>query len=330
MGLLEPDVRHRGADGQALSGRWRWSIIRRGPGCDGWAVRPDGDWNGASTAADRLHLRLWQPDLVGVARRDRGSSWRWPCRCAFRPSSAMCAWNDRSPTGFTALGLAQGRRGRGRPHDQRRDLSRRAPATSAEFDAREPGYAASDARAMLQPVSWLAVPIDCRVLPIGMFPPTGRCRKAFARSDCAFPILQSYVDVVVTGGLEYGPFRRRAPGNHRGLVALLAGRSHAWVAALGFPARMARDRRAARGPPGSWGRQMLRSANCRSATRPRSACHGAAPTGTAAIAGAEARRGATRSSHAWSDPVTDSPIHPRKGRRALAPTRRSGPKPWRE
>jgi hypothetical protein len=115
-------------------------------------------------------------------------------------------WNDRSPTGFTALGVRKadaggaGRTINGVVYPVDAD-------DMAEFDAREAGYVRVEIpHRMLQPVSWLAVPREGR---IWMYVPTGQERGGgVARSgpDCAaYPILQSYLDVVVTGALEYGP-----------------------------------------------------------------------------------------------------------------------------
>ena len=114
-------------------------------------------------------------------------------------------WNDRSPTGFTAMGVRKvgvgeaGRTINGVVYPV-------GGGDMAEFDDREAGYDRVEIPPrMLQPVSWLAVPSEGR---IWMYVPTGQRRGGDAGpilADCAYPILQSYVDVVVTGGLEYGP-----------------------------------------------------------------------------------------------------------------------------
>lgn len=114
------------------------------------------------------------------------------------------AWNDRSPTGFTALGLRKVG-----PGETGRTVNGVLYAVDAhdmaEFDAREHGYARVHVpQTALQPVSWLAVPSHGQ---IWTYVPAERAHKhgmARPEADSAFPILQSYVDVVVAGGLEFG------------------------------------------------------------------------------------------------------------------------------
>jgi cation transport regulator ChaC len=111
------------------------------------------------------------------------------------------SWNDRSPTGFTALGVHKVV-----PHRRGRTVNGVVyPVTAADlaaFDARELGYTRIEIPAqMLQPVSWLAVPEAGRIWTY--LPKSDGHRHQ--GPDWAFPILQSYLDVVVTGGLEHGP-----------------------------------------------------------------------------------------------------------------------------
>ena len=110
------------------------------------------------------------------------------------------SWNDRSPTGFTALGVHKVA-----PHRPGRTINGVihpvGAADLAAFDARELGYARIEVPAgMLQPVSWLAVPQDGR---IWMYLPKADGHR-HQGPEWAFPIVQSYVDIVVAGGLEYG------------------------------------------------------------------------------------------------------------------------------
>ena len=156
-------------------------------------------------------------------------------------------WNDRSPTGFTAMGVRKvgvgeaGRTINGVVYPV-------GAGDMAEFDDREAGYDRVEIPPrMLQPVSWLAVPSEGR---IWMYVPTGQRTGGTpaGSADCAYPILQSYVDVVVTGGLEYGPDfaaeirRRPRAGRLTGstIVGLAAG--------PGSSSGMARDRRSPRRP----------------------------------------------------------------------------------
>ena len=108
------------------------------------------------------------------------------------------AWNDRSPTGFTAMGVRKvgvGEAGRTingvvYPVDA---------ADMAEFDDREAGYDRVEIPArMLQPVSWLAVPSEG---PVWMYCPDGPAPGAGCsaiRHDCASPDPRGPTRVAVT------------------------------------------------------------------------------------------------------------------------------------
>lgn len=113
-------------------------------------------------------------------------------------------WNDRAPSGFTALGL--------------RKADSSMPATTingvlfpvvggdiAAYDKREEGYARIEiSRSNIEALSWQGLPKEGRIwvyIPVrsgsepgvGLPLPNGR-----------YPLLQSYIDVVVEGALEYG------------------------------------------------------------------------------------------------------------------------------
>ena len=114
-------------------------------------------------------------------------------------------WCSRSASGFTALGL-------------RRPASGETAMTingvlypvvgsdMAAFDRREGGYARVEIpRDQIQAVSWQRLPeqgkiwvyvpvVEGREPGVGLPPPSS-----------AFPLLESYIDVVVEGGLEYSP-----------------------------------------------------------------------------------------------------------------------------
>lgn len=75
----------------------------------------------------------------------------------------------------------------------------------AAFDAREQGYARVEIpRADIEAVSWRALPARGRIwvyVPdlAGKVPGVG-----LPPTDAQFPMLQSYIDVVIEGGLQYG------------------------------------------------------------------------------------------------------------------------------
>lgn len=132
-------------------------------------------------------------------------------------------WNDRAPSGFTALGL--------------RKADAAMPATTingvlfpvaggdiAAYDKREEGYARIEIpRANIEALSWQGIPKEGRIwvyVPVrsgsepgvGLPIPNGR-----------YPLLQSYIDVVVEGGLEYGEEYAKE------LIATTKGWSNHWL-----------------------------------------------------------------------------------------------------
>ncbi len=76
----------------------------------------------------------------------------------------------------------------------------------AAFDAREKGYVRVEVpRADIQAVSWQAIPAKGH---IWVYVPEVAGKEPgvdLPAADARFPILESYIDVVVEGSLEYGP-----------------------------------------------------------------------------------------------------------------------------
>lgn len=113
-------------------------------------------------------------------------------------------WNDRSRSGFTALGLRKPAPGESAmtingvvyPVDGN-DM--------AAFDARERGYVRVEVpHADIEAVSWQAVPAQGR---IWVYVPGAAGKEpgvGLPQPDAKFPMLELYIDVVVEGGLEYG------------------------------------------------------------------------------------------------------------------------------
>jgi hypothetical protein len=113
-------------------------------------------------------------------------------------------WDDRSPSGFTALGLR-----RPLPGESAMTINGVLyPAESTDmsaFDARERGYVRVEVPlADIQPVSWQALPAAGHVWAYVPDIAGKAPGEVLPQPDGHFPILQSYVDVVVEGGLEYG------------------------------------------------------------------------------------------------------------------------------
>ena len=105
-------------------------------------------------------------------------------------------WNDRSLSGFTALGLR-----RAGPGETGMTINGVVYPVEGHdmsaFDAREKGYVRVEVpRQDIEAVSWQAVPGDGQIW--AYVPEQG------SAPDTEYPLLQSYIDVVVEGGLEYG------------------------------------------------------------------------------------------------------------------------------
>jgi hypothetical protein len=113
-------------------------------------------------------------------------------------------WNDRSPSGFTALGLRKPNPGEA-PNTINGVLYAVEGDDIAKFDAREEGYARVEVpQEDLEAVSWRRLPESGK---IWVYVPTKPDREpgvGLPAPDAAFPMLESYIDVVVEGGLEYG------------------------------------------------------------------------------------------------------------------------------
>lgn len=113
-------------------------------------------------------------------------------------------WNDRSPTGFTALGLRK-------PHQDEKPASINGVLFPVEgddmvaYDKREEGYVRLEIpREKIEALSWQGVP---RQGKIWVYVPAVEGKEpgvGLPGATMGFPLLQSYVDVVIEGALEYG------------------------------------------------------------------------------------------------------------------------------
>ena len=113
-------------------------------------------------------------------------------------------WNDRAPSGFTALGL------------RKADAS--MPATSingvlfavtegdiSSYDKREEGYTRVEIpRSNIETLSWQGLPQYGHIWVYVPTRPGYKPGEGLPMPDGKYPILQSYIDVVVEGGMEYG------------------------------------------------------------------------------------------------------------------------------
>ncbi len=115
------------------------------------------------------------------------------------------SWNDRAGSGFTALGLR-------RPADGEAAMTINGVLYGVEgddmsaFDARERNYTRVEVPlSQIEPVSWQRPPESGHVwvyVPVVAGQPPG---VGLRLPSAEFPMVQSYIDVVIEGGLEYGP-----------------------------------------------------------------------------------------------------------------------------
>jgi hypothetical protein len=163
--------------------------------------------------------------LINTSSRNSTSSHPIPA-IPVRVSAAfgyIRTWNDRSPSGFTALGLRK-------PGPGESAITINGVLYPVEgndmtaFDAREEGYVRIEVpHADIQAVSWQAVPAQGHIwiyVPhvAGKEPGVG-----LPQADARFPMAESYIDVVIEGGLEYGPDFARE------IIATTQDWSHYWL-----------------------------------------------------------------------------------------------------
>lgn len=113
-------------------------------------------------------------------------------------------WNDRSATEFTALGLRKAKDG-----ESTATINGVLYAVSSEdlpkFDAREKGYVRLEIPgSMIESVSWQRLPEAGKIWVYVPQKENSAPGENLPTPDANYPILQSYVDVVVEGALEYG------------------------------------------------------------------------------------------------------------------------------
>ncbi|MDF2762537.1 MAG: gamma-glutamylcyclotransferase [Thermomicrobiales bacterium] len=113
-------------------------------------------------------------------------------------------WTIRSPSGFTALGLR--RRGADESGQSINGVLYPVEGNDmAAFDAREEGYQRVEVPLdQIQAMSWQRLPEHGKIwvyIPVvpGQEPGVG-----LPLPSAAYPILQSYLDLVIEGGLEFG------------------------------------------------------------------------------------------------------------------------------
>jgi hypothetical protein len=129
-----------------------------------------------------------------------------------RVSSAfgyLRAWANRSSSGFTGLGL------RKPSADEKAStingvLYPVETGDMAKYDAREQGYSRVEVpRDEIEAVSWRQLPATGKLWAYIPVKADGEPGVGLPGASAEFPLLESYIDVVVEGALEYGePFAR--------------------------------------------------------------------------------------------------------------------------
>jgi hypothetical protein len=115
-------------------------------------------------------------------------------------------WNDRSPSGFTALGLRKPG-----PGEKANTINGVLYAVEGDdmtkFDAREEGYARVEIlHTAIEAVSWQSIPQNGHIwVYVPVRRPSEDPGVGLPEPDAGFPLLESYIDIVIEGGFEYGP-----------------------------------------------------------------------------------------------------------------------------
>jgi hypothetical protein len=167
----------------------------------------DTDWWGHKLPDIPTQFIFGYGSLINTASRNSTASNSIPA-IPVRVSAAfgyIRAWNDRSPSGFTALGLRVPR-----PGEQATTINGVLYAIEGDdmtkFDAREDGYARVEVpHADIEAVSWQTIPLSGHIWTYVPVRPASDPGVGLPQPDAAFPLLESYIDVVVEGCLEYGP-----------------------------------------------------------------------------------------------------------------------------
>jgi len=156
------------------------------------------------------------------------------------------SWVARGSSGFTALGLRNRR-----PDEDKSTINGVVFPVDAEslprFDRRESGYdRVAVPRDMIEPLSWRGLPGTGTVWTYVPRRNTPEAILPFPSAE--FPLVQSYVDLVMEGALEYGPsFARELIATTADSGKLLAQRPDHRATPLDRDPQGRRDRPAAGG-----------------------------------------------------------------------------------
>jgi hypothetical protein len=167
------------------------------------------DWQGVMLPDQPTQFIFGYGSLISSASRNSTVGRIVPA-IPVRVSAAfgyLRAWDDRSLSGFTSLGLRKP--GEGEKASTINGVLYPVNGDElAKYDAREQGYRRVDVpRDAIESVSWQQLPATGRVwvyIPVNA---DGEPGVGLPAASAEFPLLESYIDVVVEGALEYGePF----------------------------------------------------------------------------------------------------------------------------
>jgi hypothetical protein len=170
-----------------------------------WHPASAEEWWGKKLANQPENFLFGYGSLINTASRDATAAkpvHAIPVRIS-ASFGFVRAWVDRSATGFTALGLR-------RPVAGESAMTVNGvlyPVDGADmslFDRREAGYSRVDVPLdAIEAVSWQQVPATGKIwvyIPIGR---NGKIGEDLPVASATYPLLQSYIDVVLDGALEY-------------------------------------------------------------------------------------------------------------------------------
>src|SRR5271166_5961151 len=161
------------------------------------------DWWGVKLPDQPTQFIFGYGSLINSASRDSTVGKMIPA-IPVRISAAfgyIRTWNDRSTSGFTALGL------------RKPSATEKASTINgvlypvdgddmAKYDAREKGYARVEVpRDDLEAVSWPLLPETGKIWVYIPVRPNGEPGVGLPAANAQFPLLESYIDVVVEGAL---------------------------------------------------------------------------------------------------------------------------------
>jgi hypothetical protein len=176
----------------------------------GVAARAGGnDWEGKKLSDLPTDFILGYGSLINTPSRNSTSAKPLPAIPIRILASFgyVRTWNLRNPSHFTALGLRKAKPGESGVTIN--GVLYPADTDMPKYDQRESGYVRVEVPASaIEAVGWQRLPETGRFwiyVPVrgGAQDPHGTPGEDLPEPDAQYPLLQSYIDVVVEGGLEY-------------------------------------------------------------------------------------------------------------------------------